>query len=209
MAIAVWAAWAGPVQAPLFKPGARIELQTLAPETTEPDNQSIHEKDDPSLRAQMVPKLYALHVSNSWLETALAAEVPARRQIAAKNASGHAKDVLAQSPVNGFGWVALATAAEERGNSDEATALLTISRIWTPFSRDLALPRILLEIERWDDMSFNQQAKLLDELALAARGERRQTLMALIKTSPALANLWERSLARRKTIRMIERELNP
>jgi len=209
LAIAVWAAWAGAMQAPLFKPNARVERQTLASETTEPDNRGLHEKDHPSLRVQMVPKLYALHLSNIWLEATLATESTTKRLIAAENATVHAKAVLAQSPVNGFGWVALATAAEERGNSDEATALLAISRIWTPFSRDLALPRILLEIERWKEMSLSRQVGLLDELALASRGERRQTLMALIKTSPTLANLWERSLARQKAIRKIERQLSP
>lgn len=185
LALAAWAAWSGPLQAPLFNPEARA---AQPPGGADPGDWRFGD-----LRAQTVPKLYHLHAANAWLDATVAAGDDAARQVASDAAAAHARTMLSFSPANGYGWVALAWAAERRGGRAEAKALLALSRAWSPHSRDMALARVMLEMRWWEDLGLARREALLDELMLARWVPERRTAM---ERSPRLGAIWSLARAR-------------
>lgn len=185
LALAVWAAWAGPLQGPLFKSDGLAQV----PSTTA-DGQDWRFGN---FKALMVPKLYHLNAANAWLSSVAAEDGALKRAAASKEAERHALAALSYSPSNGYAWTALAWAAITRGDEELAQARIALSRMWAPHSRDMAMPRVMLEMRWWPKMDLARREALLDELALARWVDGR---VGAIERSPRLAALWPLAVAR-------------
>lgn len=199
--LAVWAAWSGALQAPMFQAEARA---AQPPEAVDPDDWRFGD-----LRSLMVPKLYNLHAANAWLDAGTAASDDGDAeglQKASDTAARHAKAALSYSPAHGFAWTALAWSALQRGGDEEAKALLAISRTWTPYSRDLALTRVMLDMRDWPEMDKARREALLNELALARLRGSRPRLMEMVEKSPRLSVLWSMTRHRLRAQRRAARE---
>jgi hypothetical protein len=183
LATAAWAAWAGPLAAPVFSTAAR--------EAAPPP---VDEWRAGALRALYEIKEYRLAMAQSWLTAANDAE-PGERAALAQTAAEHARTALAEGPANGYAWLMLAWAEYIDGDEAGARDALAASRRWTPYSRNLSLSRALLESRWWPELTSSERERLLDELLRAKVGQHAEFAEERAKDA-RLAALWGLALAR-------------
>ena len=191
LATAAWAAWAGPLGAPVFSTAARVAAPPPA--------------DDwraGALRALYEVKEYRLAMAQNWL-TAANDAAPGERVALAQTAAEHARTALAEGPASGYAWLVLAWAEYIDGHEAGARDALAASWRWTPYSQNLSLSRALLESRWWPDLTSGERERLLDELLRADRGHRAAFAEERARDA-RLAALWRLALARESTRRTLE-----
>ena len=149
LAMAAWAAWAGPLATPVFSTAARV----AAPPP-------IDDWRAGALRALYEVKEYRLAMAQSWLAAANDA-APGERVVISETAAEHARAALAEGPANGYAWLVLAWAEYIAGHEARARDALAASWRWTPYSRNLSLSRALLESRWWPELASSERERLL------------------------------------------------
>lgn len=187
LVLAVLAALAGPLRAPVFDTDARATSTT-----GDWHSGDVH---TPYLR-----KTYYLSLARDWLELASTSEDETVRLDAANRAYEHARASMEMAPANGYAWAAMAWAELIRDNKPEAFAALEQARFWAPYSAPLALDRAVIAQTWWPELDTTERAHVLDDVWIASRGyghrfreavaenPRLQVLLMLARNREALNN---------------------
>ncbi|MEM8731706.1 MAG: hypothetical protein AAGF79_17495 [Pseudomonadota bacterium] len=180
-----WAAWAGPLQGPVFSVAARAE----APGKTDWHVGGVH--------TPYLVKTYEMAQARAWLDLGQDSEDPEVRAEAAARARDHAQRAIAAVPTNGYAWGALGWAETLAGDREAALAAVERARDWTPAAPNLALDRALIAQAWWPELDAETRTEVLDDVWLASQGYGRRFREALA-ASPRLGVLLEIARAGRE-----------